>query len=183
MDTALDIRAQIDADTHLQTEINHALFAVADGLKAGSDARVVRILTRTLQASWREHVGFQTEVLFPIVEAHHGDEVCGAIARLRIDHASLSQRHGEVNRGLATLLEASPDNDGTLERLLRTTSAQRRTHFRRDAELDRWLPETFTRLECALCQRWSAARQSPRFPLNLLRSPERPYPRLGGRLN
>jgi hypothetical protein len=183
MDTALDIRAQIDADTHLQTEINHALFAVADGLKAGSDARVVRILVRTLEASWREHVGFQTDVIFPILEARYGDDVCGTIARLRIDHASLSQRHGEVGRGLAAILESPPDDDGALERLLRVTITQRRTHFHRDAELDRWIPETFTRLECALCQRWAAARQSPRFPLNLLRSPERPYPRLGGRMN
>jgi hypothetical protein len=177
MHTALDIRAQIDADTHLQTEINHALSAVADDLNTGSDGRLVRILIRTLQASWREHVGFQTEILFPIVEARHGDEVCGAIARLRIDHASLSQRHGEVGRGLARLLESPPDDDGALERLLRATIAQRRTHFRRDTEFDRWLPETFTRLECALCQRWAAARQSTRFPLNLLRSPERSYPR------
>jgi hypothetical protein len=177
MDTALDIRAQIDADKHLQTEINHALSAIADCLNTGSDGPVVRILTRILQASWREHVGFQTEVIFPIVEARHRDDMCGAIARLRIDHASLSQRHDEVGRGLTKLMEWSPDNDGTLERLLRITIAERQTHFRRDAELDRWLPATFSRLECALCQRWAAARQSTRFPLNLLRSPERSYPR------
>jgi hypothetical protein len=183
MDTALDIRAQINADTHLQTEINSALLAVAESLTKGSDGRIVRILTRTLEASWHEHVSFQSAVVFPILEGRHATDVSGAIARLRIDHATLSQRHGDVGRSLERLLEMPADDAGEMERLLRVTIAQRRTHFRQDAELERWLPGTFTRFECALCQRWAAARQSPRFPLNLLRSPERPYPRFGGRLN
>jgi hypothetical protein len=183
MGTALDIRAQIEADTHLQTEINNALLAVSEGLCKGSDGRVVRLLTRTLEASWHEHVSFQNMVVFPILEGRHALDVSDAIARSHLDHASLSERHGDVGRHLERLLEAPADDVHRLKRLLSVTIAQRRIHFSRDAQLERRLPDTFSRLECVLCERWLAARQSSRFPLNLLRSPGRPYPRFGGRLD
>jgi hypothetical protein len=183
MGTALDIRAQIEADTNLQTEISKALLAVTEGLGKGSDGRVVRLLTRTLEASWHEHVSFQNMVVFPILEGRHARDVSSAIARSHLDHAALSERHRDVGRRLDLLLETSADDVHGLERLLRVTIAQRRIHFHRDAELERWLPDAFSRLECVLCERWVAARQSPRFPLGLLRSPDRPYPRFGGQLD
>jgi hypothetical protein len=183
MDTAPDIRAHIHADAHLQTEINHALLAVADGLPAGSDRRVVRILTRTLEPSWTEHVSFQDAVVFPIVEARHGQQVKAPIDRLRADHAGLTQRHSEIGELLDQMLHHLHGGAAPLDGLLSVTLQLRQAHFELDAALDTWLPATFTKAERALCSDWAAARPEPRFPLNLLRTSGRPYPRLVGRLH
>ncbi|KAB2939970.1 MAG: hypothetical protein K8F92_09675 [Hyphomicrobium sp.] len=183
MDTAPNIRAHLDADVHLQSEINHALLAVADGLSAGSDRRLVRILKRTLEASWTEHVSFQEEVVFPIIEARHGQETRDSIDRLRSDHASLSQRHGEVAQALQGMLHGRDADPALLDALLRMTVEQRRSHVHKDAELDKWLPATFTEHETWLCAEWISTRPRPRFPLNLLGATGRPIPRLGGRLH
>lgn len=183
MDTAPNIRAHIDADARLQSEINHALLAVADGLLAGSDRRLVRILKRTLVASWTEHVSFQDEVIFPIIEARRGQEIRDTIDRLRFEHASMSQRHGEITQALDGLLHGRGADPAGLDALLRTTVEQRRSHVDKDAELDKLLPATFTDHETWLCAEWITTRPKPRFPLNLLGATGRPIPRLGGRLH
>jgi hypothetical protein len=183
MDTAVDIRAHIDADVHLQQEIDHALLAVADALVMRGDPRVVRILSRTLEPSWAEHVSFQSEVIFPIIEARRGAEARSSIHRLRADHADLSQHHSEVGKALAAMLAGGGEDTDWLGALLRTTIASRRSHFVRDAALDRWLPAPFTEPEGVLCARWVTTRPAPRFPLNLLRGAERPFPQLGKRLH
>lgn len=179
MDTA-DIRAQITADTHLQTEINHALLAVADTLDTGSDRRVVRILTRTLQESWDAHVSFQDEVMFPIIEGRHGSKIKRLIERGRAEHADLSQLHGAIGRELDGMLHGALPDRPTIERLLRSSHAQRQTHLTLDAALASWLPDALTALETSLCVDWSSARPHLRFPLNLLGATRRLIPRLGG---
>lgn len=179
MDTA-DIRAQITADAHLQTEINHALLAVADTLDTGSDRRVVRILTRTLQESWEAHVSFQDEVMFPIIEARHGSNVERLVERGRGEHAELARLHGAIGRELDDMLHGALPDRATLASLLRSTHAQRQTHLNLDAALAGWLPDTLTQLETSLCADWSSARPHLRFPLNLLGATGRLIPRLGG---
>lgn len=181
---AADIRAQIAADALLQREISHALLAIADTLPAGSDHRVVRILTRTLEASWIEHVSFQDGVLFPILISRHGAPVQAMIDDRRSEHASLSQRHARIARELdSLLLRAGRATADGLETLLRSTHADRLSHLELDADLDPWLPEAFNDAECALCEKWSNARPSLRFPLNLLLQAGRSFPRTGGRLH
>lgn len=183
MRPANDIRAQIEADALLQQEISRALLATADTLASGSDPRVVRILTRTLEASWAEHVSFQDQVIFPILVGRHGDRIVGTIERGRSEHASLAQQHFKIGRLLDALLGPGHLIADGLEYLMRATHAERLRHLELDAEFYSWLPETFTEAECVLCGRWWASRPKLRFPLNLLRRAGRPFPRLGGRLH
>lgn len=164
-----DIRALIQADAMLQREITQALLAVADTLATGTDRRIVRILTRILDTSWDEHVSLQDEVIFPILASRHGAVVQESIKARQSEHASLSQRHSEIGRQLAELLAQDAVLADRLEGLLRGTHAQRLAHLERDAELDGWLPQSFTETECLLCGRWSDARPHLRFPFNLLR--------------
>jgi len=177
MTEAADIRAQIAADLLLQREISHVLVAVADTLSEGSDLRVVRILSRTLEASWDEHVSFQDKVVFQILLTRHGAKVRDMIDGRRSEHASLSQQHFRIGRQLDNLLTRGQAAADGLEALLRSTYSDRLSHLDRDAELDGWLPETFNNTECSLCQKWSASRPQLRFPLNLLRDPG--FPRVG----
>jgi hypothetical protein len=183
MNDTADIRAQIAADTLLQGEINRALLAIADSLSQGCDPRVVRILNRTLEASWAEHVSLQNEVLFPIVMGHHARQVATIIDRLRSEHAGLSQRHAEIGSRLNGMLQDHPDGAAGLDALLRTTLELRRHHLLVDAELIGWLPASFSATEVSLCGAWASRRPIPRFPLNLLKSPSRRSFRLGGRLH
>lgn len=183
MDTAASIRAQINADAHLQAEINRALLAIADNLASGSDPRVVRILKRTLEASWAEHVSFQGEVVFPILVAHHAGGVSEAVDRLRSEHAALSQRHAGVGKLLASMLQGRPGDTAEIDALLRATLELRRTHLKADAELERWLPVTFNAAEKSLCVGWAMKRTKSRFPLNLLRTMGRSFLRPGEHLH
>ena len=183
MDDTADIRAQIAADSLLQAEINRALLAIADSLSQGCDPRVVRILNRTLEASWDEHVSFQNEVVFPIVIGHHTRQAVTVIDRLRSEHAALSQRHAEIGSRLNGMLQDQLDDEAGLDALLRTTLELRRLHLLVDAELIGWLPASFSAAEVSLCSAWASRRPSPRFPLNLLKSPGRRSFRLGGRLH
>lgn len=178
MHTRSDIRAQIAADSMLQREISSALLAVANSLETGTDPRVVRILTRTLEAGWYEHVSFQDAVIFPIVLSRHGAQVQPMIDDRRTEHANLSQQHSEVGRGLDGLLSAGGNLPASesLGLLLRTTCAQRQSHLDRDSDLDAWLPDVFTEAECTLCCKWSELRPNLPFPLNLLRRSPRPRP-------
>jgi hypothetical protein len=170
MDTAASIRAQINADALLQAEINRALLAIADNLVSGGDRRVVRILTRTLEASWAEHVSFQHEVIFPILLAHHARRVSEAVDLLRSDHAALSQRQAGVGRLLASMLHGRLGDAAEIYALLRAAFELRRTHLKADAEIERWLPATFNAAEKTLCVGWAVTRPKSRFPLNLLRA-------------
>jgi hypothetical protein len=170
MDTAASIRAQINADALLQAEINRALLAIADNLVSGGDRRVVRILTRTLEASWAEHVSFQHEVIFPILVANHAGRVSQAVDLLRSDHAALSQRHAGVGKLLASMLRGRPGDAAEIDALLRAAFELRRTHLKADAELERWLPVTFNAAEKSLGVGWAMTRPKSRFPLNLLRA-------------
>jgi hypothetical protein len=180
MNDRADIRAQIAADSLLQAEINRALQAIADNLSQGCDPRVVRILNRTLEASWAEHVSFQDEVVFPIILGRHTRQVALMIDRLRSEHAGLAERHAEVGSRLNGVLQDQPDDTAELDVLLRTTLELRRLHLLVDAELIDWLPASFTAAEVSLCCAWASRRPNPRFPLNLLKSPSRRSFRLGG---
>lgn len=183
MRTANDIRVHIEADALLQQEISRALIATAETLSTGSDPRVVRILTRTLEASWAEHVSFQDHVIFPILVGRHGERVNDKIDRGRSEHASLAQQHFKVGRLLDALLDPGHLIADGLEALIRATHAERCSHLALDAELYSMLPQTFTDTECLHCGQWWTSRPRSRFPLNLLRKPGRPFPRLGGRLH
>ena len=183
MNDSADIRAQIAADSLLQAEINRALLAIADSLSQGCDPRVVRILNRTLEASWAEHVSFQNEVVFPIVIGRHSRHVEPIIDRLRSEHVGLSQRHAEVGNRLDGVLQDKLDDAAGLDALLRTTFELRRHHLLVDAELIGWLPVSFSAAEVSLCCAWASRRPSPRFPLNLLKSSGRRSFRFGGRLH
>ena len=183
MDTAADIHAQIAADTHLQTEISHALLAVADTLASGSDPRVVRILTRTLVESWAVHVSFQDEVLFPILASRHGPQVGELIGTGQLQHAGLAQQHMDISRQLDDILNGGVLDRATLESLLRTTHERRLSHLILDAQLARQLPEQLTSLERSLWADWTNAHPHPRFPLSLLGHGSRILPRLTGRVN
>jgi hypothetical protein len=176
MHTISDIRAQVEADAMLQREISSVLLAVADSLGTGSDNRVVRILTRTLEASWDEHVGFQDAVIFPIVVGRHGPRVMEIIDRRRSEHATLAQQHSQIRQHLAGELAQGGRLAEELEALLRDAYAQRQSHLDCDADLDGWLPETFSEAECALCGKWWTLRSNLPFPLNLLRHSVRPRP-------
>lgn len=160
----------------LQREISSVLLAVADSLETGTDNRVVRILSRTLEASWDEHVGFQDAVIFPIIAGRHGSQVTEIITRRRSEHASLSQQHSRIGQRLDGLLAEQSLLAKELEALMRGAYAQRQSHLDCDAELDGWMPETFSEAECALCGKWWALRPHLPFPLNLLRHSVRPRP-------
>lgn len=177
MHASHDIHAQIKADAMLQREISRALLAVADTLKSGTDRRVVRILKRTLEASWEEHVSFQDAVIFPIIASRHGPQVKEIINHRRSEHASLSQQHSQIGQHLDELLGAGRARPEGLEILLRDAYAKRQSHLDSDADLDGWLPETFSEAECVLCGKWAELRPKLPFPLNLLRKGERLRPR------
>jgi len=179
MHASTDIRAHIEADALLQREISHALLAIADSLTAGTDRRVVRILIRTLEASWSEHVSFQDGVVFPILTGRHGVEVQVLIDHRRAEHASLSQQHAKISHHLDSLMPAEQTIADGLEKLLRSTHMERLSHLSLDAELDGWLPENFTDAECSLCEKWLRTHASLRFPLSLLRQVGQSFPRLG----
>lgn len=181
MHTRTDIRAQVDADARLQQEINHALLAVADALASGSDRRLARILTRTLEASWVEHVSFQDDVVFPILIGRHGAGIADVIDARRSEHTALMQLHTRIHQHLERLLRAHHAVPGELGLLLKLTHAQRLSHLDFDTELEGSLPEMYTTEEIALCEKWQLARPNPRFPFNLLRKGDRPFPRLGDR--
>lgn len=179
--TCTDIRGQVVADAHLQKEINHALCAVADTLANGGNRRLARILTRTLEPSWAEHVSFQDEVIFPILIGRHGGELNERLDRGRLEHSSIAELHAEIARHLDDLSGVDGNMAEGLEALLRHTHAQRLSHIELDAQFDEWLPQAFSDAEHALCEKWTQTRPHPRFPLNLLRKGGHPFPRLGGR--
>lgn len=180
MKTCTNIRDQVGADARLQQEISHALLAVADALAAGGDHRIVRVLARTLEASWDEHVSFQHEVIFPIVVSRHGEKLKALVDGHRSEHASLTQLHGEIGRHLEALLEPAHTLAAGLETLLRRAYAQRLLHMGCETDLHAWLPDTLDDAERSLCEKWLQTRPNLRFPLNLLREGGRPFPRLGG---
>jgi hypothetical protein len=183
MHSVADIRAQRAANAALQAEISHALLAVADSLSQSSDQRVVRLLLRTLEASWAEHESFQVEVTFPIVIGRHARRVTPMVGRLRADHANISGCHADIGRLLQRLLDGVVDEPATLELALRAAFALRRDHMLVDAELGGWLPETFSAAELSLCRAWEKARPTPRFPFNVLQGTSRRTFRLGGPLH
>jgi hypothetical protein len=179
MHTCSDIRAQVQADAQLQNEISQALLAVSSVGAAAADPRMIRVLTRILEASWHEHVSFQDEVLFPILIGRHQSDIEQLIVPSRSQHSSLASCHAEVARKLDAFLHNEGPKPEQLSELLRSTHAQRRLHLEFDATLDGWLPADFTDAEKSLCEKWSSIRH-PRFPLNVLIKGERPFPRLGG---
>jgi hypothetical protein len=164
------IRAQIAADALLQAEMSRALLAIADSLPHTSDPRVVRIVSRTLEASWKEHVSFQHDVVFPIVVARHAADVAETIDRLRAEHAALSLAHSTVGAQLQYLLQNRLPAPMALAAMLRTACELRRGLLDTDAELDGWLPVSFSVAEATLCDLWATQRPVPRFPLNVLRA-------------
>jgi hypothetical protein len=183
MQSKLDIRAQIAADAALQAEISQALVAIADSLPQGTDLRVARIVLRTLEASWDEHVSFQDEVVFPIVLGRHTRRVAPLVDCLRSDHERIRDGNSDILGRLQALLGGISYEPAGLESALRGTFALRQNHMQIDAELSGWLPDTFSRTEQALSNVWQLSRPSPRFPLNLLKATRKRNFRLGGRLN
>lgn len=181
MQDCTDIRAQVEADAQLQREISAALLAVADGLTSGGDLRMVRILTRTLEASWSEHVSFQGEVVFPILIARHGPDLAPDLERLDGEHKRLAELHAEISRRLEALLKPDHAIDEGIEALVRDTLACRLSHLECDSRINSRLPDAFTAAERTLCEKWSQTRPHPRFPLNLLPKGDRPFPKLGGK--
>lgn len=183
MKADVDIRAHIDADAHLQREINHALSATAEGLAMTGDLRLVRILARTLGPSWTEHVSFQEEVIVPIAAARHGGSTKKSIALLRADHDNLSHQHTEIGSVLQGLLDGRPTDLDQLGTTLRATMALRRSHFLLDAELHTSLPAPYTTKERSFCIHWMRTRPPARFPLSLLREGGHSIPRGPGRVH
>lgn len=181
MDTSVDIRARIEADAFLQAEINRALQVIADSMSQGSDLRLVRILVRTLEASWAEHVDFQDAVVFPIVIGRHTRGVAPIVGRLRSDHVRICECNADIGKRLGGLLHGQPSDTAELEAALRAAFDLRRDHLHVDAELNGWLPATFSAAEVSLCCVWEMARPTPRFPLNLLKGVGPGSFRFGGR--
>ena len=128
----------------------------------------MRILTRTLEASWAEHVSFQHEVIFPILLAHHARRVSEAVDLLRSDHAALSQRHAGVGKLLASMLHGRPGDAAEIMRCSEPPSSavppqgRRRTRTVAAGDVQR-RGET-------LGVGWAMTRPKSRFPLNLLRA-------------
>ena len=180
MGSKLDIRAQIAADAALQAEIGQALMAIADSLPQATELRMARIVLRTLDASWDEHVSFQDEVVFPIVLGRHARHTAHIVERLRADHAGLASRHAATGRHLQGVLNGETNELAELEQTLRATFEFRRDHLHVDAELSGWLPPAFSAAELSLCCDWEDSRPTPRFPLNVLRATQRRSFRFGG---
>lgn len=176
-----DIRAQMAADTQLQREICAALLSLADTVATGADLRLVRVLTRTLEVSWAEHVSFQEAVVFPILLARHGNRLQAMIDVRRAEHASLSQLHDQIGRHLNGLLGPGHMVAPNLETFLRSACALRMSHLAFDADLEGQLPADFTEAELSLCANWSETRPTLRFPINLLRNTGLPPSRPTGR--
>ena len=170
MDKGVGIRDQIAADNRLQEEINRALKDFADSLPGAGDLRLVRILTRTLEPSWTEHVSFQDHVVFPIVEDFDGGakNMTAVIDRLRAEHAGLAERHSEVREQLESLLDGDRSNSRTLAELLKGAVELRSRHFEAETTLAGCLPELFTQRDLALLGRWLTNRPKPPFPLSVL---------------
>jgi hypothetical protein len=181
MDLATDIRARIDADAVLQAEINRALLAIADRMSQGSDLRLVRILVRTLEASWAEHITLQDEVVFPIVLGRHIRGVAPIVGRLRSEHAHICECNSDIGKRLGGLLHGRHREPAELEAALRNAFQRRRDHMHVCDELTGWLPATFSAAETSLYYAWQTGRPTPRFPLNLINVNTRRVFRIGGR--
>ena len=179
MHSCSDINARVHADAALQREISHALAALADSLRDGGDVRIARILSRTLEGSWIEHVSFQEDVIFPILTGRHGINVAHLVAARCADHASLSQQHAVIARQLDALTGARALNGRDIEAVLRQACSHRLSHLCLDGELTARLPKTYTQAEKALCEKWSSLRPVLRFPLNLLCNGELSFPHIG----
>lgn len=180
MHNATDIHARLAADAALQAEISEALLAVADSLPQGCDPRILKLVSRTLEASWEEHVSFQDAVMFPIVIGRHARRATPIVDRLRADHAGISRRHTAIHQRLQQMLDGVAGELATLEEALRATFELRRDHMHVDAELGSWLPQNFSPAELSLCCAWEVTRPAPRFPLNVLQATRRRSFRLGG---
>jgi hypothetical protein len=167
---AADIRAQIAADGRLQHEISLALSDFAASLPGLSDLRVVRVLTRTLEPSWAEHVSFQDEVVFPILmqRADKAPHIAATIGQRQAEHAELAEWHGEVAHELRGLLDGDDANGGAIASLLKNTCDMRNRHFGAEAPLGSALPTAFTHADVNLLEAWRACRPRPLFPFSVL---------------
>ncbi len=175
MDNGVGIRDQITADGHLQEEINGALEDFADSLPGVTDLRLARLLTRTLEPSWAEHISFQDHVVFPIIaNLDSGTKnIAGVVDRLQAQHASLAEHHTEIKEELVNLLDGDRSNSRMLARLLRSAVRQRRRHLEAEAALTGRLPGMFTPSDAALLGSWLANRPKPAFPLSMLNHRQR----------
>lgn len=179
MHSCSDINARVHADAVLQREISHALAALADTLPTGGDLRIARILSRTLEGSWSEHVSFQEAVIFPILTARHGEAVAQLVSQRCADHATLSQLHAIIGPQLDKLVGERDSIDDNLDALLRQAHSARLSHLCLDGELAARLPKSYSDAEKSLCDKWSSTRPVLRFPLNLLCSGELSFPHIG----
>ncbi|MFA5898530.1 MAG: hypothetical protein WC829_05395 [Hyphomicrobium sp.] len=170
MHGSTDIRAQIEADKRLQREICASLLGLAETLDNRLDLRLARVLSRTLEVSWAEHVSFQEDAMFPILTAHHGNRLQSMMDARHSEHSRLAQLHDQIGRRLNGLLATGNMAAGNLQTYLREACALRMSHLAFDADLEDELPAVFTDDEIRLFASWSEARPALRFPINLLRT-------------
>jgi hypothetical protein len=177
MTDGTDIRAQVAADNLLQDEINRGLKILAAPLPAGADLRMIRVLTRILESSWTEHVGFQHCVVYPIVAAECGG-VLGiqvALDRLREEHQDLAKQQAALSWQLVGLLRGDSLNTDDLQALVGRIVHQRSRHFDAEECIADRLPPSFEASDIARYREWLGNRLAPRFPIGLLA--RRQFPR------
>ena len=176
-----EIRAQVAADNLLQVEINRGLEILAAPLSAGADLRMIRVLTRILESSWTEHVGFQHCVVYPIVAAECSGIIGIQVAldRLREEHEDLAKRQAALRRQLVGLLRGDSLNTDDLQALVGRIFHQRSRHFDAEECIADRLPSSFGASDIARYREWIGNRPAPRFPIDVLARRQLPRRKMG----
>jgi len=168
-----DLAQWIAADRRLQSEIDRAMARLAECVDTGVDLRLAQILSAVMEPSWKEHMSFQEEALFPLLVRLHGvsPDMAGLLARLGDEHGTIGTAHDEVAvhlhhvaGGWRAAKAAGRDLAAALGRAL----SLRERHGAAESSLADALPPRLGEDDQAAMAQWFATRAAHPFPLNLV---------------
>jgi hemerythrin-like domain-containing protein len=159
-----DAFERISADCILQTEICLALESLADSLPNSINTDLASRLPTILNSSWSEHVGFQEDVIFPILKRHHAHSptLVDQIAQLEIEHGTIGDSGQEITEQLELALEGAEPNADMFGYMLRSAFHDRRRHIEIEHRLfAAMLPAQLPPVDRDLLRRWLSSHAWP----------------------
>lgn len=165
-----DLAQWIAADRQLQAEIDTAVARLAEGLPAGADLRLARLVAALLEPAWKEHTCFQDEALFPLIARRFGAtaETQALLVQLGEEHAHIGARQREATAVLAEVIRRRGGAYDRLDGCLAEVATLRRRHHDAESVLSHLLPSRLHADDEAAISKWIARRPARPFPLNLI---------------